>query len=221
MIKNRKKVEDKILKYIKKLAGSKNEELYIKLFKSMKNEEFHTFMENLKNKKITLSVIVPNSGMVKLDTEKNIKMCRELGYDPFQKTVVIIPNTNMKTLSNVKSLILYMPIKRLSQHMTKKISFAENLNSRNYLTGQVANASRSAKITSKELNIFLGKDYTGAMTELMMGRSGDINATNAMNAFIDKYGEVTLEEIERYAGKSGATSTLKSYMKSMHIDINI
>ena len=221
MIKNRKKIEVKILKYIKQLAGKENEDLYIKLFKGMTNPDFHAFMEGLRDNKFTLAIIVPNGGKIKLNTRKNLKVCRELGYEPFQKTVVKIPNTNIETLSNVESLVLYMPLKRLSQHMTKGVSYAEHMNSRNFLTGQVANASRSAKITSKELNIYLGKGYDSAMTELMLARSGDGGATNAMNAFIEKYGEVSIDEIKRYSTKSDSTKTLKSYFKAMHIDINI
>jgi len=221
MIKNRKKVEDKILKIVKASSGSDNEKLYIDLFKSMNNKEFHKFMEDLRDKKITISVIIPNGGSFSIDTEKNLKLCKNLGYEPFQRTTIKIPNTNISTLSTVKSLILYTPVKRLAQHMVKKISYAEHLKSRNFLTGQVANASKSAKITSKELNIFLGKDYTSAMSELMMARSGDSQATNAMNALIDKYGEVSIEDIKKYAGGSRSTKTMHAYFKAMHLDLKL
>ncbi len=221
MIKNRKKVEDKILKYINKLAGNDNVKLYTDLFKSMNNAQFHKFMENLKNKKSTLSIIVPNEGSVRLDTETNLKLCRELGYEPFQRIVTKIPGTNIKTLSNITSLVMYMPVRRLSQHMEKKISLADDLHHRNSLTNQVTGKSKSTKITSKVLNIYLGKGYTGAMEELMMARTGDLDATNAMNAFIAKYGEVSLADIKRFAKGSKSTQTMKTYFKSMHIKINI
>ncbi len=221
MIKNRKKTETLCLKYIEKLAGKDNLKLYQDFFKSLNNNEFFNFMSDLKDNKITLSIIIPNGGVKTLDTGKNLKLCKELGFEPFQRTVELIPGTNVETLSSVKSLCLYLPYKRLSQHMKKGISFAENLKSRNHLTGQVSGSSRSAKITSKELGIFLGKGYTSAMDELMVARSGDLSATNAMNAFIDKYGEVSLEDVKRYSQTSQSTKTLDSYFKAMHLKTNL
>jgi len=221
MTPKRKKAEETILKYIKKIGGNANHKLYVDLFKDMNDKEFHAFMEALRSKKKTLSIIVPNGTELPLDTKKNLDISRELGYEPFQRVVTYIPGTNKKTLSSVKSLIFYMPFKRLAQHMVKKISLPEHTRSRNHLTDQVSGASRATKITGKELSIFLGKNYKAAMDELMIARTGDLGATTAMNAFIAKYGDVSIKDIEKYATNSRATKTLRSYFKAMHLDVNI
>ena len=85
----RQAVENLILKYIDKLVtGKENTKLYQELFNSMSDKEFDNFMHKLKNKEITLSVIIPNNDKrFKVDLNNTIKIAKELGYDAIHDTV--------------------------------------------------------------------------------------------------------------------------------------
>jgi len=86
MSKNRKKTEEFILKYIKKITNTDfNVNLYKDLFKSMNDKEFDEFMTKLKNNETILQVIVPHdTKTTKITLENNIKVAKELGHDFFQ-----------------------------------------------------------------------------------------------------------------------------------------
>jgi len=85
----RKQAQEYILKYIDKIArGGQNKKLYEDLFKRMTDSDFHDFMVKLKNKEVTLAVIVPHDDSVKVDMENNFKIAKEIGYEFFQHLVI-------------------------------------------------------------------------------------------------------------------------------------
>jgi len=218
---SRKKTEDLCLKFIGKIGNQKDVERYKKLFKSMSNKDFDNFMKNLKNGKMTLRVIEPNGSDSIPTIDTYFKIMRELGYEPFQRVKEKIPGTDKYTYSNVKDLCLYVPIKRLAQHTIKKMSIPKHSKSRDSLTGQVTNKSRSTKITQKELGIFKANGYDAAVQELMMARTGDLSGENALMAFIEKYGEASLADIGRYTEGRQSTKSLNAYFKAMHLDLKL
>jgi len=219
-MKKRKEVEAFCLKHIAKIGSQKDVERHKNLFKSMSDKEFSDFMTDLEKGRKTIRIISPNKNDGKpIDKEKLLNIIRDLGYDPYQPIVEKIPGTNKFSLSKVKTLTLYVPVKRLSQHAVKGISIPKHNRSRDAITGQVTNDSRAAKITQKELGIFNAKGYESALKELMMSRSGDEAAEQALQAFIEKYGNVTLEDIEQYAEGSQSTKSVQNYFKAIHLKL--
>jgi len=218
---SRKKTEELCLKYIGKIGNRRDVERYKNLFKSMNNKDFDSFMKMLKANKTTLRVIEPNGSDSVPDIAYYFKIMRELGYEPFQRVKEKIPGTDIYTYSNVKDLCLYVPAKRLSQHTIKKMSIPKHSKSRDSLTGQVTNTSRATKITQKELGIFKANGYNAAVKELMMARTGDSGGETALFAFIEKYGEVSLDEISRYREGRQSTKSLNAYFKAMHLDLKL
>ena len=177
----RKQVEDFILKYIKRIVtGKENVELYELMFKSMSDKEFHKFMEDLRDKKATLSVIIPNGSNIKVDIKNNFKLGKELGYDFFQRIKVEATEDIPAYITPNKYMILKLPIKRAAQLLSKKISIPEDNTKIDTLTGQVTNSSKGSKLTNHELQVLLGLGLKKSLVELMKHRGGALGSNNAL-----------------------------------------
>lgn len=214
----RKQVEDLILKYIKRIVtGKQNYELYEMLFKSMNDKEFHKFMEDLRDKKATLSVIVPNGSNIKVDVKNNFKLAKELGFEFFQRVKVGATDDIPAYTTPNKYIILKFPVKRAAQLLSKKISIPEDSSKIDTLSGQVTNHSKGSKLTNPELQVLLGLGLKKSIVELMKHRGGDLGSNNAMNNILFNYGSVTQDEINKYSTKVESTKTLKAFFQAMHI----
>lgn len=215
----RKQVEEYILKYIGKIVtGEENINLYKDLFKSMSDKEFDEFMHKLKDKQITLSIIVPNGYKnTKVSVENNFKVAKEIGYDFFQRIKVTGDSDIPDYITPNKYLVYKLPIKRAAQLLSKKISIPESDKKIDTLSGQVTGESKSSKLTLPELQILIGLGLKDSVKELMKIRGGDLGSTNAMTAMLYKQGMATQQNIEQYSTGVVSTKSLKAYLNSMHI----
>ena len=208
-----------ILEYIDKIApGGQNKQLYVDLFKSMNNNAFDKFMNDLRTKKISLSVIAPNGGDVKLTVKNNMKVAKELGYDFFQH-IDIGGEVPYRTPN--KYMVYRLPIRRAAQLLTKKISIPTDSKSIDLTTGQVTGKSKSAKITMPEIQILAGLGLNDSIKELMTTRGGNLTRMNASNKLLLNQGSVSAKVLDSYGGKVVSTETLKSYFIASHIDNNL
>lgn len=221
MIKNRKKTETFIINTINKIAGSKNKKLYSDLFESMSDKEFDNFMKDLKNNKITLSVVASNLEKMVLNVERNIKIAKSLGYDFFQQLKITGDNSMPDYLTPNKYLVMNLPVRRASQLLIKKISIPSDDKSIDLTTGQVTGKSSGSKLTMPEIQVLAGMGIKDSIKELMKVRGGDLGSKNAMSALLIKQGSVSQKVLEQYATGVVSTQTLSSYLNAMHIKNNL
>ena len=216
---NRKKTEEFILKYIGKIVtGNENINLYKELFSNMSDKEFHLFMEDLRDRKTTLSIIIPNGNKnIKVNVENNFKIAKELGFDFFQRLKISGSKELPDYITPNKFLIFKLPIKRASQLLSKKVSIPEDDRSIDILTGQVTGKSRASKITLPELQLLIGMGMKDSVRELVKVRGGDIGANNAANAMLYKQGQASQRDIEQFSTGVISTKSLKAYFNSMHV----
>jgi len=219
----RKKVQDMALMYITKITGSTfTSELYEKqVFSKMSDEQFDVFMKDLENDKITLSVIVPTDTEGKISVENNTKIAKELGYSFFQKLSVSETEDLPGYTIPHESLVLLLPIRRVAQLLTKKISIPTDYKKIDSLTGQVTGDSKSSKLTGPELYILIGQGFDESIVELMKTRGGDEGEGNALVSMLFNTGEASQADLRNYS--SGVTSgkTLETYFQAMHIKANV
>jgi hypothetical protein len=220
----RKKVEDTILLYIDKIdVGSKKENttLYKNLFAKMSDVEFNTFMKGLKDKTITLSMIVPNGGNVKITVENNFKIAKELGHEFFQQIKITGQEDLPDYITPIKHLSFILPIRRASQLLSKKISIPESDRTIDVMSGQVTGKSKSSKLTMPEIQMLIGMGLYSSVRELLKVRGGDIQANNAMNAMLYKTGVASQATVEQYASGVESTKTLRAYLEASHIKTSL
>lgn len=213
------KVENFIIDYISKLVtGPENVNLYKHLFNSMDNKEFHSFMEDLRDEKKFLSIIIPNgNNKIKVDVQNNMKLAKELGFEFFQKLHVTNDPALPDHLTPNEYMIIKLPVRRAAQLVSKKISIPTDNKSVDMFTGQVTGKSKGAMLTNPELQILLGLGLKDSIKELMKMRGGDTGEASAMNNMIFAQGQVSQRVAEGQSSEVTSKKTLKSYFNGMGI----
>lgn len=216
----RRQVEDYILKYISKIvSGDYNTKLYRDLFNSMSDKEFDEYMVKLKNKEITLSVIIPNgSKEITTDINNNIKIGKELGFDFFQPLHFGKDGDLPAYTTPNKYMVMKLPIKRAAQLLDKKISIAKDSNEISSLTGQVSGESKASKLSGPEIQVLIGIGCNNSLVELLKIRGGDLGAGNAMEQMLIQSGHASQENVNRFSTGVKSTETLRNYFIGAHIN---
>lgn len=218
---NRQQAQAFIIECIGKLTGPINVGLYEKKFSAMSDEEFDSFMKDLRDRKQRLCVIDANFGTERLSVKRNIEVAKELGKSLFQKVWVSAEAGRPAYLTPNEYIITIMPLRRQAQVLSKKISIPEDNNSVDDFTGQPTGKSKGSKISYPETQVLASFGLNKSITELLKYRGGDERGFAAMNTMIDRTGAVNLKAIEPYAGGVKSTQTLKSLMTAMHFNVTI
>lgn len=214
----REKVQEFILKYIKKITkGDDNVKLYEDLFKSMSNQEFDQFMQDLRDEKINLSIIIPPDESTKYSVKENIKIAKELGHDFFQRLVIKGQDGLPSYTTNQKALVYQLPVRRTVQTIDKKQSIAVDSNVRDMLTGQVATTSKTRRLSYPETQVLAGYGLDKALQELLQARGGDIGEGDAMDRMLAATGNCDLETLASFKTGVRSTKVLNQYLNGMHI----
>ena len=223
MKKNRKKTEEYILKYVKKLTGTDfNITLYKNLFKSMNDNEFDSFMVKLKNKETILQIITPHDkGAVNIDLKNNLKVGSELGFEFFQHLMIGPTDTDPRRKTSSKVMVHMLPMRRMKQTIAKGLSVAESDKIRDSLTGQVSGPSKSSSISYPELQLLISMGMEKSITELIKFRGGDEGAMRATKQALLRYGNVSSAFVDQYSTDVTGTKTMKAYFNGMHMKINL
>lgn len=220
MTPSRSKAENTLISYLTKMLGSSDNEnikLYKELFKSMSDKDFDEFMRKLKNKEITLSIIVPTGEKYGISVENNIKVAKELGYDFFQRLKVGPTKDLPGYTSPEKYLVVSLPVRRVSQTITKKLSVPQHNKSISAITGQVTNDSRNTTLTFPEINVLSGYGCFNILKELLKVRGGDLGNMTALERSLQQTGGAKLENIDIYSSGTLSNSVLSKYLLSMMI----
>jgi len=221
--KNRKKVEEYILTWIKKITQDENNvNLYKNLFKSMNNEEFDKFMHSLKDGRI-LQIIVPPDSKTdkKITVRHNMKLAKELNIK-FYQHLIYGPGgpypTKIKT--PIKFIVLDSPFRRLRQTVEKSVTVSKDVKHIDILTGQVVGDSQASKITLPELQLLNGMGVKDILVEFLKFRGGDLGANRAMNNYLMHYGQASMNVLKSYAEGVISTKTLKAYFNAIHLKVS-
>lgn len=217
----RKACEDYIVKVVEAIdPGGLNTERYKKHFAAMNDDEFHTFMEELKDhKKRKLTIYAPN--MKNNLRMNNVVAAADLvGVKLFERIRLWDGVNKRYYLTPEKYLVLKGPWRRLKQHLKDKMSVPESDTTIDLLTGQVVKPDKGSSVSSTEAQTYASKGLTKSLTELINVRGGNIGAYAAFKASLEETGVASLGEID-------ATSRVRSavvagiYLKAMMLDNNL
>lgn len=216
---NRKAAEAVIIKIIEAiLPGGGNRAIYEDFFSKLSDKQFDEWMQDIHHGRKRPFIYVPVHQPKKLSIERNLEIAKKLGHDFFERVWIDHRDPERpKHLTNVKHIILELPIRRQSQLLVKKISVPSHNRSIDTLSGQAAGDSKSAKISYPEVQLLTGMNLPNAMIELVKYRGGDRGGFNAMNRTISKDGTVSLKSISHLATGVESTKTLNAYLTSMHL----
>lgn len=213
----RKAFQDNVIDVIERMVpGGGNKGFYENFFASMNDEEFHKWVLSLEAKEARLSAICPNFGKGNMTIKNNIKIMRELGFEPYQRLWIPADGGTREYLSQ-PFLIGYAPLTRQAQFLSKKISIPKNKTKVDEITGQPTGESKGAKISAPEAQLLDAMGLNNTLMELSKGRGGDEGMYRAMSAYVSKTGKVSLASVMPYSTGVKSTNALDHYLKGSMI----
>jgi len=218
----RQKAQELCLKTIKRMfPNGENVKLYEQKFANMSDEQFDTFMNDLKAKRTRLVVVMPNGSKETVDIKNNFEISRSLGREPFERVWIPATETKRSYLTPIPYLVIPKEVRRQAQMVSKKITLPEDVNSVDLVTGQPTGKSKGAKISYPEVKVLaaMGLDHT--LEEMLKYRGGDEGGYRAMTTMLDRTGEVSLKEIEPYSTGVKSTQALSCFLKAAHLKGNL
>ena len=212
----RKKIEAFILEYVHKVDPSgTNRDMYKLIFKKMTDRD----LEHLISRPIP--IYAPNGSKVKIDHMRNIEILRELGYDPEQYCWLTDPKTGACSRTRYKHLVVKLPVRRQTQMIDKKISFAEHNRILDKATGQTVGSSKGSSFSFPQIYVMYSKGYDKTIREFINIRGGNVKAGKAIDRAIRQSGRSgqSFEGLANTRVKS--TVTLGIIFRAMHLANNL
>lgn len=198
------------------LPNEDSVKLTINMLNKKTDIEFTQYLEALRDERDCLPLIAPNAVGPQLSVDRNLKIGKKIGHRFFERIWLSDADGN-RYLSNDEYLILDLPIRRMAQLISKKISIPEDNNTIDDLTGQPTGKSKGGKVTYPEVQLLQALGLQKTLEEFMKYRGGDELGFRVMNASIENTGGVSIGAIEPYSGGVTSTKTLSTYLTGMHL----
>lgn len=213
-----KKVQDFIVTFVESiLPGGGNKEMYTELFARMSDKDFIEYMKKVEERGY-LDIIVPNLAKQKLSTERNIAIAKKLGHDFFERIWIKERDPNKPSyLSDVRYMVIKLPVRRQAQHSIKGISTADDNRRLDQISGQATGDSKAAKISYPEAQLLNGMNLPIALVELLKARGGDIGMFNAMKSMASKTGSISMASVADRATGVESTKSLATFLTCAHL----
>lgn len=218
----RKEATDHAIKLLSKLAGKNSAVTELEsMLNALTDKQFDAYMEQLASGEEVLPYIVPNLGDVRLSVEKNLKIAEELKHEFFERLWLTDPATGQTYLTPEKYLVIDLPLKRLQQHLHKKIAIPDDNAHVDELTGQPTGPSKGSAVSFPELQILYSQGLESSIRELFKFRAGDQEAYKALNKEILSGGLPSMDAVDGGDTRVRSTDVLQILLKSAHLDNNL
>ena len=185
------------------------------------DKQFDGYMEAMLEGEETLPYVVPNLGKVRLSVEKNLKIAEELKHDFFEQLWLTDPATGEVHLTPEKYLVIDLPLKRLQQHLEKKMRIPDDNSRIDELTGQPSGASKGSRISFPELQVMYSQGLDKTIEELFKFRGGDEEAYKALSREILSGGVASMSAVDPGDTRARSTDVLQIMLKSAHLNNNL
>lgn len=185
-LKNRKAVEDKVLKFMQTLDKSgTNTEYYKNLFKGMNDKEFYDFFKNIK-----FPIRVHTTGFDNNISLNNIRNALKSINVPFTEKVnlnYIYKDENGNAVQTNECTVGYLHIPKMRQMNVKKSENGTDVSTYNPKTGELTGDSKVVSISDREFEASAIFGLNNTIKEMITFRSDDVDNFNlAYNAIITK-----------------------------------
>lgn len=218
----RKEATDYAVKLLSKFAGKNESVKEIEtMLNSLSDKGFDEYMQRVLDGEETIPYVSPNLSKVRLSVEQNLKIAEELGHEFFQRLWLTDPATGEVHLTPKKYLVIDLPIRRLQQHLHKKIKIPEDNQHVDEMTGQVTGVSKGSKISFPELQVLYSQGLNESIRELFKFRGGDEEAYKALNRDALLTGFPSMNSVDGGDTQVKATDILSILFKSAHLNNNL
>lgn len=216
----RKLIEEKIISIMDILdpAGD-NSARYKNIFANMGDQEFSQFMNDIKNKRVKLTLFAPNMSKF-IQQEDCIKAADALNVKLFEKLEFKDKATGKYFLTPNEYMILKLPVRRTRQFLMHKLSIAENDKKIDMLTGQVTGDDKASSLSFVEAQLLYARGLDNTLVEFMKVRGGDIHAFATFKQQLEESGSAKIESLDPNT-LPRSTIVMNAVLKAMYFDNNL
>lgn len=217
--KKREEVEALIFQVFDAIDPSKtNTEHYKKLFASMTNEQFLKFVSLRLPYRYHEKPFVTEPDMN--DIEKG---CNILEIPLMEKLNLpyLYVNKDGKPVQSKEAMVIYIPIKKVKQFITKKNAMSVDISQRDMKTGLLTGFDKNGKTSDREFEALAVMGLENTMTEFARPKADAMKAKNQMNNTINTTGMVSLEDITIDEDDSLAKNLLSTYLIGSLLNSNL
>lgn len=219
-LKNRKKIEAKIIKIVTvEDPSGYNAALYHKRFASMSDDQFYAWMLDLQKEKVEIPLYEPPL-KVSLQISDLRDAADMLGVKLFEPLRMWDSANQRYFVTANQYAVFEMPVRRLSQSLMHKMSVPDGDRVVNPITGQVTKPDKGASLSLPEIQTMDSKDLHVCLSEMFNVRGGKLQAYAAMRASLEETGSASLREVDTDSPVRSAVSA-QSMLRAMHIDGNL
>lgn len=218
----RKEMETRICLFMDEWDKSKyNSNDWRERFSKMSDSEFILFMEKIKNGESHLSYELGSRNEIP-SIEFIERIGKKYGIPLMEHVILPFRGTKDSPMVTYKRCpILYITTRRLQQLVEKKNSISGDNNSINPLTGQVTGNSKAAKWSNTQTYAAATTNQVNVNKEFLGPRADDEVSKKQMIDQIEKYGNVSLDQLDIMAHNKQSLNTLEVFMRGAGIDIDI
>ena len=219
MFKKRKEVEEQVYKVMDILDPTKqNSQFYKAKFAKMNDKQFIKFFSQdfpLKFQ-IRLFEIEP--------TMKQISDALDYIHIPMIEQMNLPFEYRDKNGTPVKSddaLILYVPIRKVKQFLSKKNSMSTNISNRDMKSGLLQTVDKNGNTSDREMESLAVMGLDASMKELATYRADSMNAKDEFYSMINTTGMVRQSDVDVETSDSLARNELNVYLLGAGLNSNL
>lgn len=217
--KKREEIEALIFKVFDAIDPSKtNTEHYKQLFSNMTNEQFLKFISLRFPYRYHEKPFVTEPDMA--DIEKG---CNILGVPLMEKLNLPYLYTNKDGIpaQSKECLVIYIPLKKVKQFITKKNAMSVDISQRDMKTGLLTGFDKNGKTSDREMESLAVMGLENTMIEFSRPRADGMKSKNQMYNTINTTGMVSLNDISIDEDDSLAKNLLNTYLIGSLINSNL
>lgn len=218
--KQRKDVEMMIYKVMDILDPTEqNSNWYKAKFNKMSDNQFLEYFKQewpIKFQAKVFEVEPKMDQIVKALNFLNVPLMEDL-YLPF----LYKNNEGKPVKTNYPALVVYVPMKKMKQFISKKNSMSTNIDDRNMKTGRLINKDKNGNTSDREMECLAVMGCTKTIRELSTYRADSLKAKTEFYSTINDKNMVSLNDVEVAVTDSVSRNSLNAFMIGAHIGSNL
>lgn len=218
--KQRKEVEMLIYKIMDTVDPTEqNSAWYKNKFRKMSNDQFYEYFKQEWPIKFQMKIfeIEPKIDQIaKALKAINVPLMEDV-YLPF----LYKDKDGNPVRTNYPALVVYVPIKKMKQFLSKKNSMSIKITERNMKTGRLIFKDKNGNTSDREMECLAVMGLPNTIREFSTYRADSVKAKNEFYATINAKNMVSLKDVKVDLDDSISRNTLNAYLLGAHINTNL
>lgn len=209
--KQRKEVEFKIYKTLDIIDPTEaNSNWFKEKFSRMSDKEFEEYFTQEWPIKFQMKLFEIEPKMNQI--QKALKSIGVPLFEHLYQPYLYTDKNGKPVRTNYEAIIVYIPIKKMKQFISKKNSMSINIDERNLKTGRLINKDKNANTSDREMECLAVMSLPNTMREVATYRADAVQAKEEFYNTINAKNMVSLKDVEVGRTDSISRNTFNTYL---------